>query len=413
MTGRQSKFSEISENGGVLLACFAGMMFGVAAIPFYTLGVFAGPVTDATGWTMQQYQTAFTFIIAGTLFGPVFGHFCDRFGARPVAILSTIAFALSLASLGFAAGLGLYVFYAAWAIMAIVGQGTGPVIWTHVIGHNFGKNRGLAFGIVLAGSGVFAAVGPTLVSRLIALWGVNAAYAALGAIVMLVAFPLVAIFLRVANQQSVSPEPDQGPFDLEGLTLKAALRNYRFYLIAASFFIIAFGVAGLISNMIPILRTSGLSLQEASQLIGLIGVSVIGGRLIIGAMLDRFWAPTVAVFALICPAIACLLLLDDVNSWNAAIAILLVGFAAGAEFDIVAFLATKYFGLKAYGKIYGLLYIALFVGAAFAPPIFGMVLDKQGSYRSVLLVFSVAIPVAALSLLALGAYPRVEGSSEH
>lgn len=49
------------------------MMLGVAAIPFYTLGVFSGLVIDSTGWSMRQYQTAFTFIIAGTLFGPVLG----------------------------------------------------------------------------------------------------------------------------------------------------------------------------------------------------------------------------------------------------------------------------------------------------------------------------------------------------
>lgn len=410
---KQSKFSEISEHSGVLLACFVGMMFGVAAIPFYTLGIFAGPVTDATGWTMQQYQTAFTFIIAGTLFGPLFGHFCDRFGARPVAIFSTIAFALSLASLGVAANMGLYAFYGAWAIMAIVGQGTGPVIWTHVIGHSFRKNRGLAFGIVLAGSGVFAAFGPALVTNLITVWGVNAAYGLLGALVILVAFPLVVIFLRTSDEKSVSSEPDQSALDEDGLTLKAALQNYRFYLIAASFFVIAFGVAGLISNMIPLLESGGVSLAEGSILVGLIGVSVISGRLIIGALLDRFWAPAVSALALLCPALACLLLLDDVTGWNATIAILLVGFAAGAEFDIVAFLATKYFGLRAYGKIYGLLFIALFVGAALAPPVFGRAFDTQGSYRSILLIFATAIPVAALCLLALGPYPRLTRSLEH
>ncbi len=381
-------------------------MLGVAAIPFYTLGVFAGPITAATGWSMQQYQTAFTFIIAGTFFSPVLGHLCDKFGARPVALVSTVAFAISLASLGAAANAGLYAFYAAWAVMAIVGQGTGPVIWTHVIGHSFTKNRGLAFGIVLAGSGVFATFGPMLATIMIDRWGVGAAYGFLGAMVMLVSFPLIAVFLKSGGQPTAGAAADRIDPELEGSTLSVAIKSYRFYLIAIAFFVIAFGVAGLISNMIPLLEAGGISAQEGSRLIGLIGVSVIAGRLIMGALLDRFWAPAVAALALACPAIACLLLMGDLTMLKAGIAILLIGFAAGAEFDIVAFLTTRYFGLKAYGKIYGLLYIALFVGAAFAPPVFGWVLDAQGSYRSALLLCSIAIPIVAFSLLLLGAYPR-------
>lgn len=405
MTRNSPRFDEFRKNLGPLIACVAGMMFGVAAIPFYTLGVFAGPVTAETGWTMQQYQTAFTFIIAGTLFGPILGHLCDKIGARPVAIISTIAFGLSLASLGLAANVGLYAFYAAWIVMAIVGQGTGPVIWTHIIGHRFSKNRGLAFGIVLAGSGIFAAFGPALAAAVIDGWGWQAAYALFGTLVILIPLPLIVGLLKPLSAHSIQSQTQFEAKEIGGLTLRAACGGYRFYLIGAAFLVIAFGVAGLITNMIPLLQSGGISIQAGSQLVGLVGVAVIAGRLIVGVLLDRLWAPAVAAIVLLCPAFACLLLLEEISSWKATIAVLLVGFAAGAEFDIVAFLASKYFGLKAYGKIYGILYIALFVGAAFSPPVFGWVLDVYGSYRPILFIFAVAIPVAALGLLALGRYP--------
>lgn len=413
MIESHSRYSELKDKSGILLACFVGMMFGIAAIPFYTLGVFAGPVIDTTGWSMQQYQTAFTFIIFGTLFGPAFGHLCDKYGARPVAAISTITFALSLGSLGIAAELGLFAFYAAWAVMAVVGQGTGPVIWTHVIGHHFRTNRGLAFGIVLAGSGFFAIFGPLLSVHLIDLFGMQAAYGSLAILVLLISLPLVVVFLRTPAITAEPSENSKAELEAEGVPVSAALQNYRLYLIAMSFLVIAFCVSGLISNMIPILQSGGMSLSESGKLVGLIGISVIGGRLIIGALLDRYWAPVVAAISLVCPALACIVLLDGLTSWNAAIAVLLVGFAAGAEFDIVAFLAAKYFGLLAYGKIYGLLYIALFIGAAFAPPVFGLVFDSRGSYHQVLLFCVVVIPIAACSLLALGAYPDFEKGAQH
>jgi MFS family permease len=393
------------EQRGILAACFAGMMSGVAAIPFYTLGVFAGPVMAETGWTMRQYQTAFTFVIVGTFFGPFFGHLCDKFGARPIALFSLVGFAIALASLAPAAKTGLYAYYAAWTVMAILGQGTGPVVWTHAVGHRFTQNRGLAFGIVMAGSGAFAMIGPVLVSNIITAWGMSAGYLMLALLVLCVPLPLVSILLKPVPANTIDDRIAQHAGERRGSTLGQALANFRFYVIGTSFFVVAFGVAGLISNMIPMLRSAGMSAQDSSRLIGLVGVAVIAGRLIMGALLDRFWAPLVATMALMCPAISCAILLNGLTGWHATIAILLVGFAAGAEFDIVAFLVSKYFGMKAYGKIYGLLYIALFVGAAIAPAIFGWVYDAQGSYRSILQGVAVATPLAALALLALGRYP--------
>ncbi len=401
------RFAEIRTHAGLLIACFAGMMLGISAIPFYTLGIFANPVIEATGWSMQQYQTAFTFIMVGTFFGPFVGHLCDRYGAKPVALFSIAAFGAAFAALGPAAEAGLYAFYAAWALMAIVGQGTGPVIWTHIVGHNFKVNRGLAFGIVLAGSGAFAIFGPALASHIIGNFGWKAGYLFLALLVLCVSLPLATFLLKNAPEKSAQPSAAvAADASNQGATLSEALKNFGLYIIAISFFIISFGVSGLISNMIPMMQSAGISLADASRLVGLAGVAIIAGRLIMGAMLDRFWAPAIAAITLACPAIACLILLGEITETNAAIAILLIGFAAGAEFDIVAYLASAYFGLKSFGKIYGILYVALFIGAAIAPPLFGRAYDLEGSYQSILLISAIAIPAAALSLLALGRYPK-------
>lgn len=404
--------SEFRNSGGKLLVCFVGMMFGISAIPFYTLGVFAGPITQETGWTMQQFQTAFTFIIVGTVLGPFLGHLSDKYGARPVAIIGIVGFSSSLAMLGLVGGIGLYAFYAAWALMAILGQGTSPVVWTHIIGHSFRKHRGLAFGIVLAGSGVFATFGPALANFLIEGWGWQAGYIILGVLALVIPLPLALLFLgpkkAIKVQIQDRPDPAGSSTSLEGKTFSQALKDYRFYLIGAAFLTISFGVAGLISNMVPLLTNGGMSAQDSAKLIGLTGLSVIAGRIVVGALLDRFWPPLIGCVALLLPAIACLLLLGEISGWTAALAVLFVGFSAGAEFDIVAFMASRYFGLLAYGKVYGILYITLFAGAAIAPPIFGSVLDQSGTYDGILRVMLVAFPVAAFSLLLLGRSPKFD-----
>ncbi|CAN0586721.1 unnamed protein product, partial [Laminaria digitata] len=88
-------------------------------------------------------------------------------------------FAASLALLGWASSFGIYGFYAAWGVMAIVGQGTGSIAWTHMVGGWFDRGRGLALGIVLAGSGVFAMFGPYLAANLITVFGWQNAYPAM------------------------------------------------------------------------------------------------------------------------------------------------------------------------------------------------------------------------------------------
>ena len=394
--------AEFRRGTGPLFAAFTGMMFGLSAIPFYTLGSFAGPVTAATGWSMSQFQGAFTFLGIGVLAGPFYGLACDRMGARRVGLVSIVLFSLALAAIGAAGSLGLFAFYAAWLVMALVGQGTGPIVWTHVVTGWFSSHRGLALGIVLAGSGVFAAFGPWLAVQLIGELGWQGAYMALGALAFAITFPICYVLLR--DPPARNPDA-QGRDGGSGLSLRKAMAGYRFWLIAVCFFALSFGVAGLISNLVPMLGEIGVAREEAAALAGLVGIAVLGGRIFVGLALDRFWAPGVAAIVLALPALSCLAL-AGILPLGSALAALLIGFAAGAEFDIVAFLASRFFGLREYGRIYSFLYVALFLGAAIAPPVFGGVYDETGNYDSILLLFAVIFVLAATALLALRKPPR-------
>src|SRR6185503_10726987 len=86
-------------------------------------------------------------------------------------------------------------------------------------------------------------------------------------------------------------------------------------------------------------------------------------------------------------------------------AVILVGFAAGAEFDLVAYLSARYFGMRHFGVIYGVLY-AMFVSASgLAPGLFGRVFDATGSYALALHVAAATFIAGALLVLTLGRYP--------
>ena len=109
------------------------------------------------------------------------------------------------------------------------------------------------------------------------------------------------------------------------------------------------------------------------------------------------------------PAIACSLLMGTGSNLSTVMAGgFLLGFAAGAESDVIAFLAARYFGMAHYGRIYGMLYMPFGIGSGVSPILYGVVRDRTGSYDAMLSAAIVMFAVGGVLLLTLGRYPTGE-----
>jgi len=193
---------------------------------------------------------------------------------------------------------------------------------------------------------------------------------------------------------------------LSGLTRNEALRDRRFWLIALVLLPISFALAGAVPNLEGILTDHGFTPATILRLTPLIGLASITGRLIGGWLLDRFWAPAVAFAILGMPAISCVLLaMGDLSPVTGAIAIFLIGFALGTEYDVVAYLTARYFGMRAYSAIYSVFYVCFSTGAGFAPLVFGLIRDGTHDYAPVLHFCAVILPLSSAGFLLLGKYP--------
>src|SRR5690606_35212759 len=90
---------------------------------------------------------------------------------------------------------------------------------------------------------------------------------------------------------------------------------------------------------------------------------------------------------------------------TATIAVIGLGIAAGGEYDAVIYLSSRYFGLRAFGFLFGLVMSAVLLGVGFAPYITALIYDATGSYH-LFLVGSIPIALFAGVLVAgLGRYP--------
>lgn len=387
----------------LLLSASVGVICSSIVLPFYSLGALVVPITLEFGWTRAQFQLALLFSTgAGVITAPIVGWLIDKFGARPIALSGLIGLSLALFIASTMNG-ELWVLYASYSLMAILGAGTIPVTWTRAVTSMFFKQRGLALGIMLSGTGLCAMTVPQFTVWIIAEFGWRAAYLGLAALPLFFAGPLVFLFFKPGEKSPTDPE--EAAAIATGYSLGEALKGYRFWILLISIFLIYIAMSGIVPNIIPALTDLGISPQKAATAIGVFGITVIAGRLVVGYLVDHLWAPGVAAVAISMPVIGSLLLFGAPSFTLACVAAGLLGFAAGAELDLMSFLAARYFGLLHYSKIYALLYAALALASGVAPMLFARIFDETGNYDIGFLIGAGLFATGALMLLALGRYP--------
>lgn len=396
--------SEFRRGWSIIVASLIGIGCGLAAFPFYTMGVFAPHLAREFGWSVGEIMGSLTVTtLSVVIAGPVAGSLCDRYGTRPVALVSLALFGLSYLSLALLTS-SLVQFYVTFAVIATTGAGTLPITFTRTINRWFDCNRGLALGLAMMGTGVFGILCKPLLAWVIGPDQWRTGFLVLGALPLILALPVIYWLFREPASPSVASDAPVAP--LAGMTRAEALRSWRFWLIGIVLVPISFALAGTVPNLEGILTDHGFSPATILSLTPLVGLASITGRLVGGWLLDRFWAPGVAFVLLGLPAISCLILASHgLQPTNAGLAVFLIGFALGIEYDVVAYLTARYFGMRSYSAIYSLLYVSFSTGAGFAPLAFGMIRDRAHDYAPALQLAAVMLPLCSAAFLALGRYP--------
>jgi MFS family permease len=396
----------------VVVAATAGVALGLGPIPFYTIGIFAPELSRAFGWSFATLMGSIAVQSAVVMVSsPLVGLALDRFGARLVALISMLLFGLCFMSLALSNG-SLTLYYSQWVVMSLVGTGTLAATWTRVVAGWFDRHRGLALGLASTGSGITGFLIKPLTAWLITDFGWRTAFVVIGALPILIGMPLVAWLLRENRTgapaiSADAPAAAAAPADGEqGLRLVEALHHPRFWIMAGAFLLISFSLTAPTPNLENILRSARFDLAGAAKVAASFGLAVIAGRIIGGWLLDRLWAPACAAVILSLPAIGCWLLAGSVlDPTTALVAVVFLGLGVGFEFDLLAFLISRYFGQRHYGAIYGSFYTVIACGGGLGPVVYGYTFDSTGSYHLILRVGVGCLIVGAGLLLLLGAYP--------
>ena len=367
----------------------------------YSSGVFMEAITGEFGWSRAQFSSAMTIqMLLGLVLGPLAGRVLDRVGPRRMLLVGIFPFTLALSSLGLANG-------AAWqwwllaALYSPLAMGLISANWIGGATACFDKSRGLAISIVLAGIGLATAAWPAIAAWLLTTIGWRLAFPAMAWGWALLVFPLVFFLFKPPSapvEQAVVPQPP---------VLRPVLRSPTFLLLLAGGSLFSSVQLALIVHFVPVARQFGLDLTAAARLAVLIGLFSIVGRIATGFMLDRL--PTrplaIAVFSL---PLAVLVLLSTASGSLVPLmaAAALLGFAAGAEMDVVTYLATRRFDPRIFGTIYSIFMAAIAISASLGPLLAGRMYDVSGSYQGYFIVAAGFVVAATVLVGLVPAAPR-------
>jgi MFS family permease len=387
----------------VVFASAVGLFLGVP-ITVYCFSVFLKPLMQEFHVGRGAVSLGFTLhLLAAAFSAPLAGWFIDRYGSRKVILAGTATFGLILiANRLFSATLGGFYFFC--VVLGVALHGVGPIPYGDLVSRWFDRNRGLAIGLMMLGIGLGAMLMPSIAQHLIARFGWHAAYAVFGGAVLLIALPTATFLLRTKPEDlDLLSDGTLKQNTPPGLSAKEAWRSRTLWLLVCAFFLVSASVQGCVIHMAAMLGDRGVSIQRAALGSSLVGVAVLFGRVGTGYLLDRLFAPRLAAAFFGGASLGIALLWIGAPSLLFAGAFL-IGLGLGAEVDFIAYLTSRYFGLRAFGKIYSLIFAAFGLSGALGPLFMGVGFDRTGSYRVPLLVFFFATLLASVLMTQLGPY---------
>jgi predicted MFS family arabinose efflux permease len=381
----------------LVLGAFLGVMAGGSSTYFYSSGLFLKPMAQEFGWTRAEASLGPLVAILGYgVTAPLVGAAVDRLGAVRIGVLSLLALSAVFALLGLVTD-GLGSFLLLMALLALLTCGSSPISFTRPLVEHFDRRRGLALGLAVTGIGVGAFLVPMSLGLVLKSHGWRAAYLVLAAAV-LVAAPIVGLLLRGSGRGRVADTQPPARFGV--------LARPELWRLAVLFLLAALGVFGSIVHLVPMLSDRGMDPARAAGVASLLGAAVIGGRVFTGLMLDRWEASRLTAILLGASSIGLFMLATEAAPLVFPGAIFL-GFAIGAESDLMAYLVSRRFTKAAYGVAFGGLYAAFSVGGAIGPLLAGYLRDLTGDYVLWQIISGMALLGAAGVALTLKRAPAV------
>jgi MFS family permease len=279
--------------------------------------------------------------------------------------------------------------YLTWGLLgglSLAALGLGPA--QGLVVRWFQDRRGLAIGIVYAGSGGSTVLAP-LAQYLIESFGWRSALVIAGGISAFLVILLGSLVIteppatnhtrsNANHREPINPPPD-------GSTLRLALRTSPLWLIALAWFFTSSSIHFVLTHLVAFLIGIGHTALFSSSLIALWGICFVGSQALSGAISDRFGRARTFLLGAVIAAAGFLILLfhhSAENTWVPQAFAILFGLGVGAQTTITMTLASDHYRSPNFATIAGFLTIGFGLGGGLGPWLGGLIYEWTGSYQS-------------------------------
>ena len=395
----------------IILVSSIGLFLGAPLLVF-SFSVFFKPWVEDFHASRAAVSLAFSLLnLVGAFWLPVTGMLIDRFGAKRVILPSMVLYGLVLMS-SLWVGHNIWQLYLLSSVLGVVfSSGAAPVPFGVVISHWFNRRRGLALSLSMMGIGVGSIVVPIVAQRLIATYGWRVTFAIFGAAVLLIPLPVLGRFLlNDPAQRGLRPDGDETIDDSllvdekPGMSWHAIWHDPMYWTMLCIFSLAGAGVHGVGLHMSAIFTDRGVSAERAAVATSLVGAAVMVGRLASGYLLDWLFAPRVAMLFYGATTLGIGILCGGSAGTLALVGAFLSGLGMGAEVEVMGYMISRYFGLRAFGSAYGHAFAAFMISGSLGVLVMGAGYDRFHSYTVPLAGFCAAMLLTLVPLMRFRRY---------
>ncbi|MDR4886207.1 MFS transporter [Fredinandcohnia sp. QZ13] len=368
---------------------------------------------------MDRATTSLISTISFVIYGlsqPFIGRFIDKYGARLILSISTFIVGISFFFITFVTQpWQLFVIY---SLVSVGVGGASNVAGTVLITNWFNKKRGLALGIMEAGFGFGQMLLVPGSLMLIHWFDWRITIFILGALLIVIVFPVVFFFLRNhPDEKEMEPlggkiiekeESETEPVK-KSVSLKVLFKMRQFWFLMLPFAVCGFTTTGLMdTHLIPLSHHHGFSATVTGTAVSILAACNIVGILLSGVIIDYWSSRKLLVFIYFTRALSIGIL---VYSHNTVLLLLFAAIFGFVDFATVAptqLLLTQYFKNYSIGFIVGCLSLSHQIGSALGAYIPGLLYSSYGNYELSLYISILIVLAAAIMNLLLPEPNRIK-----
>lgn len=333
---------------------------------YYSFSVLAPEIAREFGWGQSFVFGVFSFgLLAGAVAAPVLGRLVDRYGARLILCLGSIAAALSLAL--FSVMQNAWQFAAITLVAEFIALAVQYDAGFAALAQSHGREARAHITLVTLIAGFASTVFWPLLQWLLTVMTWRDIYLVMAAMHLLIALP---IHLALPRARMIEPEETVREEQSTGEPVLDGERKRRMILMATAFAAGGFVMSAVGSTLLVLMRDLGYATAMATLAGSLIGPSQVAARLIEYVRRNLFSPPLTAIIAASAMALSLAILAGALVQPMAAFAIafaIFYGAGQGLTSIVRGVLPLHYFGAAGYGRTMGTLASARIIASAIAP----------------------------------------------